>query len=307
MSERLKNLIIAELTAINYHPSSDKRIKIHCPFHSDSNPSLNVALTHPKYPPGTFKCFSCGTKGSWNKLANRLKLKLYDGDLSKYYDKSKGFEDDPFNDLGLELKTTGNDQIWVQDGIEELPEDFSWRGLNREFWLSMKCSYYWDIKRDQFYIYMPMNMFGKYIGYTIAAVNARPEDKVPKYQTFAPTESALLLYDQLASQSTILIVEGHFDAWRMKALGFNACAMIGTENWSKYKTSAILAKLPTRIIICMDGDEAGYKAGNMLNQVFLNEGVDVIYYQLPLIPKPNALDPGNMPDYIIEDMRRYVL
>jgi 5S rRNA maturation endonuclease (ribonuclease M5) len=310
MSERLKNLILNELAALNYSPTSDKRIKIHCPFHSDSNPSLNVALAHPRLPPGSFKCFSCGEKGGWNKLAERLKLKLHDEDMSQYYDKSKGYEDDPFKDLGLELKVTGNEQIYIRDGIEDLPEDFSWRGLPRQFWVDLNCAYYWDFKRDLFYIYMPMTMFGNQIGYTIAAVDPKPrtpEEKIAKYQTFAQTEQAILLYDQLIPMSTIVIVEGHFDAWRMKAFGFNVCAMIGTENWSKYKTAAILAKMPKRIILCLDGDEAGYKAGDMLNQIFFNEGIDVVYYKLPLIPKPNALDPGNMPIEYIEDMRRYVI
>lgn len=310
MSEKLIQLIINELSGLNYHPVSDKRIKIHCPFHTDSNPSLNVALGHPKLPPGSFKCFSCGEKGTWNKLAERLKLKTYhDGDLAKYYDKSKGFDDDPFADLSKEINrtTAGSDQLWVKAGTEELPMDFSWRGLPREFWIDLGFSYYWDYRKDQFYLYLPMTMYGKYIGYTLAAMTPDPNNGVPKYQTFAQTEFALLNYDSLIPNSTILIVEGHFDTWRMISKKFNCTGMIGTENWSKYKTASIKAKLPKRVIVCTDGDQAGYKAGNMLNELFTAEGIDTVYYKLPEFPKPNALDPGNMPDEYIEDLRRYII
>src|SRR5690606_32743713 len=103
-------------------------------------------------------------------------------------------------------------------------------------------------------------MYGKYIGYTLSAMTPDPDHGVPKYQTFAQTEFALLNYDELRPNETILIVEGHFDTWRMMYHGFNCTGMIGTSNWSKYKTASIKAKLPKRIIICTDGDEAGYQA-----------------------------------------------
>lgn len=308
MSERLKKLIISELASFNYTPSNEKRIKIHCPFHSDSNPSLNVVLSHQKHRAGTFKCFSCGVKGGWNKLAQKMGLKEDDQDTSKYYDKSQKYDDDPFYDASLEIKATGNDSFHVMDGIEELPMDFEWRGIPREFWIEMGFSYYWELRRDLFYLYQPIKMFGEYIGYTLAAIDphCRPNEKIIKYQTYASTEKAILMYDQLKPNETIIIVEGHFDSWRLKYLGFNVCAMIGTENWSKYKTNCIMAKLPKRVIICTDGDEAGYKAGNRLNQIFCEEGVDTIYYQLPIIPV-SPLDPGNFGNEYIEDLRRYII
>lgn len=309
MSLKLVQLIIQELGALNYNPQGEKRIIIHCPFHNDNNPSLIVPLFHEKYRPGQFKCFSCGAKGDWNKLAEKLRLKSWDQhDQTKYYDKSKKeyAEEDAFKDLAFALnKVETKQEVRSLSGIEELPTDFSWRGIPREFWVSHNFSYYWDKKKDEFYLYSSVTMNDQILGYTLAAMT--PSEKNPKYQTFAPTNTAILMYDFIKPDSTIVIVEGHFDAWRMRYYGFEVGAMIGTENWSQYKTDAIIAKRPKRIIILTDGDEPGYKAGEMLANTFLEKYIDTIWYKFPFFPKPDSLDAGNMPIEYIEDLKRYII
>lgn len=309
MSHKLVTLIINELSTLNYAPVNEKRIKIHCPFHNDGNPSLNIALEHPKYAPGTFKCFSCKAKGGWNKLAEKLHLRRWDeGEIKNHYDASKTeyVEEDAFRDLMMSVNRLHTvEQTHRLEGTEDFPEDFQWRGIPRDFWVKLGCRYYWDRKKDLFQIYMPVTMFGEYLGYTVATID--PPPNTPKYMTFAPTDRAILCYDSLPTNSTILLVEGHFDTWRMKYHGFNAGGMIGTENWSEKKTSAVLALMPKRILICTDGDGPGYGAGEMLSQIFHGKGIDTIFYKLPEFPKPNALDPGNMPIEYIEDLRRYVI
>ncbi len=309
MDLKLVQLIIQELGALNYHAHGDKRIIIHCPFHNDSNPSLNVPLVHAKYRPGQFKCFSCGAKGNWNHLADRLMLKKWDKfDQSKYYDNSRTEykSDDAFTDLLFSInKLESKDQTRILDGLEPLPDDFSWRGVPRQFWVDHGFNYYWNRRNDEFYLHAPVTMNGEYLGYTLAAMT--PHEKNPKYQTFAPTEKAILMYDHIKPDSTIILVEGHFDAWRMRYLGFEVGAMIGTENWSKYKTDAILAKRPKRVIVLTDGDEPGYKAGEMLVETFNSKYIDTIWYKFPIYPKPNALDAGNMPLEYAEDLKRYII
>lgn len=309
MSLKLVQLIIQELGALNYNPSGEKRIVIHCPFHNDTHPSLIIPLIHPKYHPGQFKCFSCGEKGDWNKLADRLRLKKWDQlDQKKYYDSSrKEYKDeDAFRDLAFSIgKLEAKNEIRKLEGLEELPSDFQWRGIPRDFWVKHGFSYYWDRKKDEFYLHLAVTMNGEYLGYTLAAMN--PSEKNPKYQTFASTEKAILGYDWIESDSTIVLVEGHFDDWRMVYYGFNAGAMIGTENWSEYKTNAIIAKRPKRVIILTDGDDAGYKAGEMLANIFLGKHIDTIWYKLPYYPKPDSLDAGNMPNEYIEDLKRYII
>lgn len=316
MSLKLVQLIVQELGALNYNPHGEKRIVIHCPFHNDTNPSLIIPLIHPKYNPGQFKCFSCGEKGSWNKLADKLRLKRWDeGDQQKYYDNSRTeFKDeDAFRDLAFAInKLEVVNSVRTQDGIEELPPDFQWRGIPRQWWVDHGFSYYWDNKldkqgfpKDEFFLHQKVTMNGEYLGYTLAAMT--PSEKVPKYQTFAPTEKAILMYDHIKPNSTIFIVEGHYDSWRMKYLGFETGAMIGTENWSEYKTNAIIAKRPKRIVILTDGDEPGYKAGEMLLNVFREKYIDTVWYKLPYFPKPNSLDAGNIPFEYIEDLKKYVI
>jgi hypothetical protein len=54
----------------------DKSVFICCPFHGEKTPSCAVTVFSDRYLPGSFHCFGCGEKGSWNKLAEKLGLKF---------------------------------------------------------------------------------------------------------------------------------------------------------------------------------------------------------------------------------------
>lgn len=304
-TNKLRQHVVECLDSVGYFAKGEE-IVIHCPFHDDGSPSCGVHIGD-KITPGGFNCLSCGASGGWNKLAERLHLPQFVFD-NTHFDASKKTnlkDDDPFKDIQDAIKGLffRDEQVDVLEGTEDLPEDFSWRGLPKRFYESLGGRYYWDKKQDLDYLYFPLKMNNEYRGYTICAL----QPAKLKYLTFAPTEKTMLLYDELPTNSNMVITEGHFDGLRMYYEGIPSVSIFGVQNWSKIKRNYILAKAPKKIILLMDSDEAGQKAANFLASD-LEQGADVLIYKLPqengIDGKP--LDPGNMPDQYIEHLKEIV-
>jgi len=306
-SQLLKDLVISEMEKLGYHPRRDE-IKIVCPFHNDSNPSCHVMLGGQKYLPGTFHCFSCGASGGWNKLAAALSLKTYANYPSnkKTPDMPTGASnvENPFAVISdyISSSVVKEEKIRTLEGLEELPARFSWRGLSRSFLLSLGAKYYWDKNNDIYFLYLPITKSGIYQGYTLCALK---KGFKPKYQLFVDSSRNFLLYDQMPVNSPIVITEGHFDALRLFYEGIPAVALFGVENWSATKKEMLIAKNPRKVIICMDGDDAGKQATIKIFES-LRAGALVDVFWLPFIEGPEKMDPGNMPSEYVEALRNKV-
>lgn len=303
---RLRNHVINELTALGYPiKRNGTEIPIHCPFHLDSHPSLEVHIGD-RITPGGFKCWSCRAHGGWNKLAEKMHLtpfvfdnSVFDANRQVQVNKLGQTDDfDPYREFAANLKNMvlSEEKVHVLPGTESLPDDFQWRGLPKRFYEALGGKYYWDKKLELDYLYLPITMNKKYMGYTICALQPA---KV-KYMTFADTEKCYLLYDYAPAKETIVLVEGHFDAMRLYYEGIPAIAIFGVDNWSQIKKAALLAKTPKKVIICMDSDEHGRRAALRLYEDLYN-CVDTMIYNFP--DGDDKLDPGNMPEYMIEHLR----
>lgn len=301
---RLRNHVFTQLTELGYiSKRNGTEIPIHCPFHNDSNPSLDVHVGE-KITPGGFKCWSCGAHGGWNKLAKQMNLPLFVFDNTVFDANRKikpGEQDsDPYKELAQSLKNTrlmfGQKEVHVLPGVEPLPDDFEWRGLPKRFYESLGGKFYWDKKLELDYLYLPITMNKKYMGYTICAL----QPAKLKYLTYADTDKSFLLFDQIPSGESVVVVEGHFDALRLYYEGIPAICIFGVENWSAIKKASLLSKAPKKIIICMDSDWQGRQAAEELFQD-LKDCSNALIYQLP--EDENKYDPGNMPDYMIEHLR----
>jgi hypothetical protein len=297
---RLKTHVIDHLTALGARSRGDDLV-ILCPFHNDSNPSLGVNVGDDKIP-GIFKCFSCPAHGDWNKLADALRLPRFE-----YGKKTKIAEnEDLFGFLAKELRQMQANQDsgpQVLMGTEDLPYNFTWRGFDRAFYQSLGARFYWDKKRDINFLYLPITQFGKYQGYTICRLDRDPTIDFPKYKTFADTSKCFLLYDQVPSSAPIVLVEGHFDAIRLFGLGIPAMCIFGTENWGDVKKAALLSKCPSKVLLLMDGDEAGRTATTQIFNSLRDALVPEVYY-LPVTPGDDPkIDPGNMPEFFINEIK----
>lgn len=303
-SAKLREIVINELTRIGGILKRDE-IHILCCFHSDMNPSLGVHVGH-KVPPGTFHCFSCGASGGWNKLARQLNLVNPNQNLRQvdYQETSKITQyDDPFLILSKEMKNSvilEEKEVPTLTGIEPLPPNFSWRGIPREFYEKLGAKFYWESKPkidfEMDWLYIPLYTNSRYVGYTLCALKPNK----PKYKTFTDASKHFFLYDLLKEGETVVVVEGHFDALRLANFGIPAVAIFGVENWSPVKKALLLAKNPAKVLILMDGDEAGHKAAK---EVFadIENLVETENLEIPITPE--KLDPGNMPLSYIEAIR----
>jgi hypothetical protein len=283
----LRKHVISQLTSVG-GVSKGEEVLILCPFHPDHTPSLNVHVGH-KITPGSYHCFSCHAKGSWNKLARALRLTTVD---TAKQEPIGANGEDPFRVLAEELKQKPILQqktYRTLKGVEPLPNNFSWRGFDRDFYCRLGGKYFWTDTVE--YLYYPLTVNHEYKGYTLIAVKAATP-KFTKYQIFAEAKKVFFLYDHLPVNETIVLTEGHYDALRLINEGFNAVAVLGVNNWSEYKKELLIAKRPNKIVIAFDGDTAGYDASVKIFKDLCGGSEVDIFYLPPQTPK---LDPGDMP------------
>lgn len=281
---------------------------VHCPWHQEKTPSLSCHVGY-KLAPGSFHCFGCGEKGGWQKLSSML---FKDGTVAYNPDwfsspstssgpSPKGPEVDIGRILDNVLKSIDMEETRTLPGAEPLPRGFSWRGLPGSFFTKMGARFYFDQRTLEEYLYFPLSMADDLYGYTLCHLNRREGCDIPKYGIYGRAKKSLFLYDQVAFGSPLVLVEGQFDALRLMHEGLPANAVLGVENFSKEKVSRIMAKLPPKVVVLFDGDDAGYTAARNIYYE-LASSFDTELIDLPRMPKESKLDPGNMP----EDWVNYV-
>lgn len=299
----LRSHVKEQLIAVGGVLKGDE-IQILCPFHADHTPSLNVHVGH-KITPGSYHCFACNARGSWNKLAGVLKLKKVNFEPVVPITNGKIADDpnDPFRLLAENLKhnpVLQQETLRTLKGTEPIPDNFTWRGFNHKFYSRLGGSYFWTDTVE--YLHYPLTVNGTYKGYTLIAIKGSTVN-YKKYQIFAEAKKVFFLYDQLVANEPIVLTEGHYDAFRLISEGFNAVAVLGVGNWSNLKKELLIAKNPSKIVIAFDGDQAGYDASVKIFKE-LCDGSEVDIFYLP--PQTPKLDPGDMPQEYLNQLREKV-
>jgi DNA primase len=134
---------------------------------------------------------------------------------------------------------------------------------------------------------------------TIIAFGARsflPQDHdAPKYintHVYELYEKRTSFYGIFESKSAIaqgktpVLVEGYFDAMALWALGLPALALCGTALSKEH--ASVLRRLSTRVLLCFDGDEAGFRALRLSLKILLTKNMGV-----KVITLDNKKDPGD--------------
>lgn len=290
-----------------------------CPFHSENTPSGRIFHAPDTRSPGYFRCYGCGKKAQWDELAPKLGLKPYQWapptDQYAY---------------ALRAREETKDRKLV---FYPLPGGKVWRQIRTDFLLTIGARMcrviYPDGVRSQKMLYFPVMVKGELRGY-IRARTRKVADK-PSYLN-APGDWShdygLFLYDQAVALmlklglTTIVLCEGPRDALRLQTLGIPAIAILGTQSWSKRKSQMIELTGATRVVLAMDGDDAGLAAielikpllHQMVQQVrVLNlTGKDSPYWKFRNEDEPSKAakargvdlwDPGNMPIEKVEELR----
>lgn len=265
-----------------------------CPFHADSNPSCSVK-TKPPYQ-GFYKCWSCGAKGPFSKLAEKLGIEAgvaptpaIDTEPYEEFFKAKvAVEDyrlvDPADLKSLSAKNVAS--LGIKDGWRGVPIDFLRETVGAKI-------------IDNRTLYFPVMVNQKEVGYVKAQKEKPKNRKFPSYLNKPGLWSkthGLFLFDQAVELSegsrTLILTEGPRDPMRLMQEGLPAVAMLGTQSWSEAKRRILELAGIENLILCMDGDEAGRTASKMLREAcdgYLN------IHDFGLYEWEGEYDPFNMP------------
>jgi DNA primase len=211
--------------------SAGKQIRILCPFHADSDPSLFINFSK-----RSWYCFGCEKGGNLNFLLKKL------GIISNY--KS-----------GTYVEVGRNKKIKVEKVNQEIRDYFtkvrkfdevSYRRILKEFeikrtWLGSTAIYFpvWDFE-------------GKYIG------NLRRKLTEKQYYLSKGFKGERYMYGEWLNKEPdyMILVEGVFDLFKVWVSGYNCLAVLGLSG-DALKLARIVsnnAKSIRKIILFFDSD-----------------------------------------------------
>lgn len=306
---------------------------IQCPFHKDNSPSGRVShdLAKPRSI-GWFKCYACGDPMPWSLFSARLGLEGFgppppELDVPKtsfaHLDEDLlGSSDKLANEPLRFHKLNAQSQEYLGLSRQE------WRGFSFDFLSSLGASCVYHRDKERFYVYLPVNVNGQLRGY-IKANPRKPKDG-PTYLNAPGTWSldyGLFLFDQSLALmkrkgwTTMVLCEGPRDALRLLRDGIPAIALLGTRSWSTRKVRLLEMAGIEKIVICLDGDNAGYEAARFLftgkpsknsekptvaplRESFDCEVFALWDYAVPDDFPDDKFDPGNMPASLVQKLKR---
>jgi len=252
-------------------------IMILCPFHTEKTPSGSISMDG-RFP-GSYRCFGCPAKCSWNELAPKL-------GLQPFY-KGKPKEESSMDLLmskGLAALTKTQKYREDKFKFSALPRNRRWRTIPTNLLIELGGKFcikynedhqYWE--RTKF-IYFPVVINGEQHGFFRARLKKDTSDKnLPSYllakaesgskwastHGLWPFDHAIDLMRKLGSKR-IVLVEGQRDALRLLLMGIPAICIFGTQSWTANKAKLIELAGIEHVIMMMDGDDAGIKATEVI-------------------------------------------
>lgn len=253
------------------------RVMVLCPYHSERTPSGSIWIGPSG--PGYFRCFACKAKAPWDEVAPRLGLKPF----------TKG---KPQVETSMDLlmsKALGaltKQERYRKDRFRfwEIPSDRKWRSISTNLLIQLDgkmCVKYNDEYRSwgtTKFLYFPVMVNGEQQGFFRARLRKdKSNKKLPSYLLAAAESGAkwalshgLWPFDhsvQLMRDkglTTMVLVEGQRDALRLISRGIPAVCIFGTQSWTANKAKLLEVAGVERIVLMMDGDDAGIEATEML-------------------------------------------
>lgn len=251
--------------------SHDSYTFIQCPVHNEKTPSLRIFHYPDSKSPGYSKCYGCGHQSNWDDMAPKLGLQPY----------KRGKPKDEFASLSLnslQRSITKDDLTFKQEKMkfQDLTPGQTWRHIKTDLLIQVGAKLCRVYNEDGRYwsnplLYLPCFVNNKLAGYikaqleksegSISYINA--SGPWSKTRGLFPYDRALKLMRRKKSTCMVL-VEGPRDALRLIQMGIPAMCILGTQSWSDEKSIMLELGGITRILLMMDGDEAGIKATEML-------------------------------------------
>jgi hypothetical protein len=247
------------------HKKSRTSIMIPCHYHAnDTDPSLSINIDpHKGVPVGFFRCFGCGEKGGWYKLADKYGLATDNRDQFAY----------PASDSLLNNIITLKKLLAIFK-VEKYKSNSDYRGIRHSLisitgGLSVKNKY-------GKYILFPVYNRNKIVGGILCDKNKdakmkylfMPNDYNPQWKS----KFGLFNLNNIIG-NTVVITEGVRDCLVLVDKGFPSVSILGCE--LSYPHVMLLRKHGIKnIVLVLDGDLAGYqgtkKARGILDKLNFN-------------------------------------
>lgn len=299
-----------------------------CPFHAERTPSARIYVSDTTKSPGYMKCYGCGGKGPWDKVAPLIGLKPYK--------REKPVEE--FVNLNLlpdEAEQDDSDDFVNEPmKLTDLPRNKKWRDIKTNLLIALGAKVC-RIQSKQYgllqpRLWLPVYINGELRGYIKARFRKHPDfpsyinAKGPWSKTHGlfPFDYSIELMRELGSR-TIVLVEGQRDALRLISMGIPAMCILGTQSWSDTKAKILELAGVTRLILLFDGDCAGIEATKLLKPRVTSMFKVKVLKLWSMIGSPyrqfkdeefpskaakkadvTLWDPGNCPEWIIKKIKR---
>lgn len=273
---------------------------IKCPFHNDSNPSCSIKVKPPYL--GCFKCWSCGAKGGFTKLAEQLGIDTRAKATPDLYPEN-------YEEMFVAGDTDPDD--YVPDVRPLTDARAAKLGILDNGWRSFDVTFLRDVVKagvaDGRTLYFPVLVKGDEAGYIRAMLKkvAKKPSYLNKKGLWSKTKG-LFLFDQameIARETkTVILTEGPRDSMRlMRDRNLPAISILGTNSWSESKARLLAMSGIETVILCMDGDDSGMKAS--LDIAASLEGY-VAVKDFGLYEWEGEYDPCNMPTKLLSKLSR---
>jgi len=248
-----------------------------CPYHSEKTPSARVFHDN-----GYLRCYGCGVAKPykvWSKEYGLEKLgkhnlpasgkvptgrfltNLLSESASNSTDHAASVDDLEFHELDSELAR--------QVGVSRTWRSFRSKWLSEKIGAKLVC----DSNSGRHYVWLPVSVRGRLRGHVLAQLR-KPKDKmVPSYLNakgqwskrygLFPMDTAVEIMRERGLR-TIVVVEGPRDALRLIHMNIPAVSMLGTHSWTDLKSRMLELCGVERVVLLLDGDDAGKKATRFL-------------------------------------------
>lgn len=269
--------------------ASGRILSIFCPFHDDKKSASCAIYANESKP--HFYCYGCGTHGYWEDLQKVLRL----AELPRDWE-------DPLacRHLRQELSAIAQSDPKLPPLVRPWTQG-NWRRLKQETLTQVNSQWWWDemdkVRRIVFPIW---DRTANLVGWSGRALDSSEE--VPKYRHMTRMEIISEFWPLpkgRRGETTAVIVEGIVDALRLLQQGIPALANMGC-NWSKARGACLLAMGISRVVVALDGDDAG-RRGN--DKILQNLKWQYSKSKLGVWEWPEGSDPGDAPIEEIRELR----
>lgn len=293
-------------------------VHVLCPFHDENTPSCSVNLDRgAKVPVGTFYCYGCGEKGTWNKFATKTSLKQlkdyqhFNGDTGDTASKMKDRRSEVTGVQNLTIERLFNE---VGNEVIPWPKEVPWRNYSGKLIRRIGGYCFNDKYRDELMLVFPVYINNRYRG-GVRAFMDKQENGL-SYLTLKGNWVAsygLLGYDYVMDRDlwgckSLVLVEGPRDWLRLIKNKIPSCAMLGALLMDDKKMALLVSMGIKTLYVLPDNDHAGSSMAKRVKKFADAAGLRCKHLKLPREKDDKGklikLDPDNAPQSIINEIKK---